>query len=196
MAAKLSLPLCLSHIHTYAHACARAHLAVSLERRAENPWPFLPTAYSLATVPFPLHFCPVFWESWKKIQEATDMAGTRFGQMQGDGCFWNVIQSFELTLSELKALEVSKHTGKNGRADLQDSEEKERLCEGSSGDSLCLGFTFFTFLKLVWLIWFTPFFFLSLRHFWCGPFLQSLLTLWQYCFCSMFGFLAVRHVGS
>ena len=40
------------------------------------------------------------------------------------------------------------------------------------------------------------FFFLFLRHFWCGPFLQSLLTLLQYCFCSMFGFLAVRHVGS
>ena len=56
------------------------------------------------------------------------MAGTRFGQMEGDGCFWNVIQSFELTLSELKALEVSKHTGKNKRADLQDSEAKEGLC--------------------------------------------------------------------
>ena len=39
------------------------------------------------------------------------MAGTIYGQMEGDGCFWNVIQSFELTLSELKALEVSKHTG-------------------------------------------------------------------------------------
>lgn len=80
------------------------------------------------------------------------MAGTRFGQMEGDGCFWNVIQSFELTLSELKPLEVSKHTGKNGRADLQDSEEKEGLCEGSSGDSLCLGYTVFHFLKSVCLI--------------------------------------------
>ena len=38
-------------------------LAVSLERRAENPWPFLPTSYSLATVLVPLHFCPAFWGS-------------------------------------------------------------------------------------------------------------------------------------
>ena len=186
MAVKLSLPLCLSHIHTY----ARARLAVSLERRAENPWPFLPTAYSLATVPFPLHFCPVFWESWKKIQEATDMAGTRFGQMQGDGCFWNVIQSFELTLSELKALEVSKHTGKNGRADLQDSEEKERLCEGSSADSL--GCTVFHFLKSVCLIWLTPFFKI---FFWTiFKVFIDFITILLLFLC--FGFLAQRHVRS
>ena len=36
-----------------------------------------------------------------------------------------------------------------------------------------------------------------LDFFWCGPFLKSLLTLLQYCFCFMFWvFLAARHVGS
>ena len=30
----------------------------------------------------------------------------------------------------------------------------------------------------------------------CGPFLKSLLNLLQYCYCSVFSFLATRHVGS
>ena len=70
-----------------------------------------------------------------EIQEVTDMVGTRLVQMEGDGCFWNVTQSSELSLGGLKALEVSVYTDKNGR-DLQGSEEKEGLCVGSSGDSL------------------------------------------------------------
>ena len=32
------------------------------------------------------------------------MEGTKLSQMEGDGCFWNVIQSSDLTMSELMAL--------------------------------------------------------------------------------------------
>lgn len=87
-----------------------------------------------------------------EIQEVTDMVGIRLVQMEGHGCFWNVTQSSELSLGGLKALEVSVYTDKSGKADLQGSEEEERLCVGGSGDSLCLCFTVLRSLKSVSLI--------------------------------------------
>ena len=35
-----------------------------------------------------------------------------------------------------------------------------------------------------------------LKDFGCEPFLKSLLSLLQYCFCFVFCFLAPRHVGN